>query len=219
MDYCRLAVEQQASGRGSEPTGPSGFLFVGGHISIDFINTEMIESGQEVDRVASPQALAAWVAASSLGPEFGVPTDIESTIYTQAIRLREALSASYNALIDEQPVPEPALKSLNAALSSAPGTELRRLSTQTLSHLPRVDLAKDASHLPWLLANAAAQLLCSNETKLLRRCANRDHCMLVFLDTSRSRTRRWCSMDLCGNRRKVAAHNQRTRQRRSKDVP
>jgi predicted RNA-binding Zn ribbon-like protein len=212
-------MEQQASDPGTGAADSSGFLFVGGDISIDFVNTEMIESGREVDRISNPQELAAWVAASSLGREFGIPPDIESTVYTRAIRLRGALRASYNALIDEQPVPEPALESLNAVLGSAPGTALHRLSTQTLRHTPHVNLATDASHLPWLLASAGAQLLCSDETKLLRRCANRDHCMLIFLDTSRSHTRRWCSMDLCGNRRKVAAHTQRTRQRRTKNVP
>ncbi len=209
-------MEQQASDPGSDAHAPPRFLFVGGDVSIDFVNTQMIESGREVDRISTPQELAAWVAASNLGTEFGVPTDIASTIYTQAIDLRAALRACYNALIDEQPVPSPALKSLNAVLASAPGTEVRRLSTQALHHAPRVDLAKDASHLPWLLANAGAQLLCSDRTTSLRRCANREHCMLIFLDTSRSHTRRWCSMDLCGNRRKVAAHNARARRRQTR---
>lgn len=208
-------MEQQASDLGSDTGALPRFLFVGGDVSIDFVNTEMIESGREVDRISNPQELAAWVRASSLGSEFGVPTAIASTIHTRAIDLRGALRACYNALIDEQPVPEPALKSLNAVLAAAPGSELRRLPTQTLHHAPRVDLTKDASDLPWLLANAGAQLLCSDRTTLLRRCANREHCMLIFLDTSRSHTRRWCSMDLCGNRRKVAAHNARARRRQT----
>jgi predicted RNA-binding Zn ribbon-like protein len=50
---------------------------------------------------------------------------------------------------------------------------------------------------------------------LLRRCANHDTCVLMFLDTSRSHTRRWCSMELCGNRSKVAAHDARSRGRKS----
>jgi predicted RNA-binding Zn ribbon-like protein len=36
--------------------------------------------------------------------------------------------------------------------------------------------------------------------------------VLLFLDTSRSHTRRWCSMEQCGNRSKVAAFNARSRQ-------
>ncbi|MEU8197239.1 CGNR zinc finger domain-containing protein [Microbispora amethystogenes] len=45
----------------------------------------------------------------------------------------------------------------------------------------------------------------------VRECAA-DGCPLVFVDTSRPGSRRWCSMERCGNRHKVRAH-------RSRDVP
>lgn len=207
----------QASESGDGASGPSGFLFVGGDTSIDFANTEMIEGGRKVDRVSTPAELAAWVAASTLGRVYGTPTVIEPRIHAQAIDVRGALQAGFNALIDREPVPESTVQTLNAVLGRAPGAQLRVDTTGALRLVPQVDLMKDADPLPWLLANAGAELLCSERITLLRRCANRDHCMLVFLDTSRSHTRRWCSMDLCGNRRKVAAHQSRARQRRGGD--
>jgi predicted RNA-binding Zn ribbon-like protein len=36
-------------------------------------------------------------------------------------------------------------------------------------------------------------------------------CTLLFLDRTRARARRWCSMAVCGNRAKQAAHRTRTR--------
>ncbi|MDD7942516.1 CGNR zinc finger domain-containing protein [Actinomycetospora lutea] len=78
-----------------------------------------------------------------------------------------------------------------------------------------MDLSADAGALPWLLADAGARLLTGTMTDRLRRCANHDACVLVFLDTSRNRARRWCSMEMCGNRSKVAAHESRARQRRA----
>ncbi|MDN4616258.1 CGNR zinc finger domain-containing protein [Leifsonia sp. F6_8S_P_1B] len=42
----------------------------------------------------------------------------------------------------------------------------------------------------------------------IRECAA-DDCELVYLDTSRSSNRRWCSMQRCGNRAKVRAHRAR----------
>jgi predicted RNA-binding Zn ribbon-like protein len=42
----------------------------------------------------------------------------------------------------------------------------------------------------------------------LRRCAN-PLCGLVYRDESRARSRRWCSMQRCGNRAKVRAHRAR----------
>ena len=42
----------------------------------------------------------------------------------------------------------------------------------------------------------------------LRVCANPD-CRWVFSDSSRSGRRKWCDMNTCGNRAKVARHRQR----------
>jgi predicted RNA-binding Zn ribbon-like protein len=54
----------------------------------------------------------------------------------------------------------------------------------------------------WLLSQAAAQLLLSAELSQVRACAA-DNCRWLFLDTSRSHTRRWCQMQVCGNRTKA----------------
>jgi predicted RNA-binding Zn ribbon-like protein len=43
----------------------------------------------------------------------------------------------------------------------------------------------------------------------LRECSAAD-CGFVYLDTSRSGNRRWCSMQRCGNRAKVRAHRERS---------
>jgi len=42
----------------------------------------------------------------------------------------------------------------------------------------------------------------------LRRCA-REGCVLLFFDTSKNGTRRWCDMAVCGNRVKAASHYRR----------
>ncbi len=48
----------------------------------------------------------------------------------------------------------------------------------------------------------------------LKRCEGA-RCALLFLDTSRPGHRRWCSMDRCGNRAKVAAHRRRRKESES----
>lgn len=57
-------------------------------------------------------------------------------------------------------------------------------------------------------AREAVALLTSPRLDRVRECAAGD-CRLVFLDTSRPGTRRWCSMRRCGNRRKVAEYRAR----------
>lgn len=58
------------------------------------------------------------------------------------------------------------------------------------------------------LAYSAAVLFASVDRSRVRKCG---HCVLHFYDTSKKGTRRWCSMQLCGNRLKVAAYAARQR--------
>ena len=46
---------------------------------------------------------------------------------------------------------------------------------------------------------------------LVRKCEG-EGCTLWFLDLSKAHARRWCSMAVCGNRAKAAAHRARARQ-------
>lgn len=58
------------------------------------------------------------------------------------------------------------------------------------------------------VARAIAELVARRRGDGIKRCAN-PRCSVYFLDRSRSRRRRWCSMAVCGNRMKVAAHARR----------
>ncbi|HMH76372.1 MAG TPA: CGNR zinc finger domain-containing protein, partial [Candidatus Udaeobacter sp.] len=63
------------------------------------------------------------------------------------------------------------------------------------------------------IARAIADLVVSSQSVEIRKCAN-PRCVLYFRDRSRTRRRRWCSMAVCGNRMKVAAHVRRHGRRR-----
>lgn len=196
-------------------TAKAPFLFLGGDLALDFVNTLVVDGAREpVDLASTPAELTAWVAASGLGAEYGVPAAIAPTVHATALALRRALKAGFDALAAGVPIPDEALASLNAVLRVGPGMELHRMGDEDLRLRPAVDLAADPTPLPWLLADAGARLLVGDRARLLRRCANHDACVLLFLDTSRSHTRRWCSMELCGNRSKVAAHGARSRGRK-----
>jgi predicted RNA-binding Zn ribbon-like protein len=56
------------------------------------------------------------------------------------------------------------------------------------------------------IAESAAMLLTSADLARVRECANEEEgCGSLFLDCSKSQTRRWCSMKSCGNRAKSRA--------------
>ena len=59
------------------------------------------------------------------------------------------------------------------------------------------------------LAQAMAHLVCYEDFSLVKGCEGKA-CVLLFLDRTHARTRRWCSMSICGNRAKQAAHRKRS---------
>ena len=65
----------------------------------------------------------------------------------------------------------------------------------------------------WPVAISAATLLTSPEVTRVRECAGRaDGCGWLFLDNSRGSGRRWCTMEVCGNRAKARRHYRKARQ-------
>jgi predicted RNA-binding Zn ribbon-like protein len=62
----------------------------------------------------------------------------------------------------------------------------------------------------WPVARSAANLLTSDELGRVKECANQEEgCGSLFLDGSINKSRRWCDMDVCGNRMKVKAYYER----------
>jgi predicted RNA-binding Zn ribbon-like protein len=59
----------------------------------------------------------------------------------------------------------------------------------------------------WTAARSAAELLTSGELKKVKSCPG-EGCAFLFMDLSRNGKRRWCEMDLCGNRNKVKRFRQ-----------
>jgi predicted RNA-binding Zn ribbon-like protein len=57
---------------------------------------------------------------------------------------------------------------------------------------------------------ALAQLVCTEDFSHVKACEG-PACTLMFADHTRGHARRWCSMAICGNRAKQAAHRSRLR--------
>jgi predicted RNA-binding Zn ribbon-like protein len=63
----------------------------------------------------------------------------------------------------------------------------------------------------WGISRSAADLLTSDEDlRRVRECGGGE-CRWLFMDTSKNRSRQWCSMRSCGNREKARRHYARSR--------
>jgi predicted RNA-binding Zn ribbon-like protein len=58
------------------------------------------------------------------------------------------------------------------------------------------------------ILRSTAELLTSPALARVRECDS-DTCWWLFLDGSKSGTRRWCDMKVCGNREKARRHHKR----------
>lgn len=70
----------------------------------------------------------------------------------------------------------------------------------------------DLGRVLWPVVDSAVRLLESEQRERVGQCQDDRGCGYLFLDTSRNRSRRWCSMDSCGNRAKAHRHYSRKKQ-------
>ena len=63
------------------------------------------------------------------------------------------------------------------------------------------------------IARSLADLVCTEDFTYVKACEG-PPCTLLFVDRTRGNVRRWCSMSICGNRAKQAAHRHRIKTQR-----
>lgn len=185
------------------------FLWVGNHLTLDFVNTLVAGPDGPLELLGSDVDLWRWARASELAQRIRPAQRSAVRLEPEVPRLRAALRALFTARIDGESPPRGALERLNAVLA------LARPPARLVFGAGRYQRAREPiatnEDLLWQLAEAAAQLLEDGPAERLGRCAG-EGCVLLFLDVSKTGRRRWCSMAGCGNRAKVRAHYHRTRE-------
>lgn len=143
----------------------------------------------------TPQALADWTAESRLTPTPALRlTDAD---VTAARELRDALWRLAEARVDGEPAAPRDLATVNETAATPP-------LAPVLTAAATRDWAAGATgaHLLSTVARDAVEGLTGPYRDRLRRCAG-ERCYLLYVDTSRPGSRRWCAMGNCGNRHKV----------------
>lgn len=161
-----------------------------------FVNT--VDHDEGTEELDSPAALQHWLRSVRLIPT-GVPASGRDLAL--ALRLRGALRDELAANHDGSHTPA-ALAALDAVYRDLPLT--------AVSSSP--GLAPAAGGVKGALAHIVAQATIARikgTWPRLKICPA-DDCLWAFYDTSRNRSKRWCSMEVCGNRNKVRAFRDRS---------
>ena len=149
----------------------------------ELLNTLDIDHG--TDALADPASAAGWLA------EQGHPGAVDESDLTLARAVRAALRGQ----LGDPPAPMP----------EVPVQVIRAEDG------PRLACAGTAMHV--VIGEALAEALAlqaTGEWSRVKTCAL-DSCRWVFIDESRNRSGRWCSMQSCGNKAKTAAYRARHR--------
>lgn len=198
-------TEASIAGQWLTENDGSTWWFDAGSIALDFAHTggfhgsQPAQSGVSTELLQSPSDLARWLGERLPRTD---PSASEREL-SDALGLRAAIASLALSIVRGQ---RPAASDIDivnlfAAMPDIPpalvgGTRQagagQARTSQALSRIAREAVT--------MFGDAAANI---------RECSATD-CGLVYLDTSRSGNRRWCSMQRCGNRAKVRAHRARS---------
>ena len=132
----------------------------------------------------------------------------------EVIRLRETLYRIFGAVVANHTISAEDLEWVNRLLCREPYYWNIRLDTNGRPMKETVTATRGLWQPLLRISQSAVDLLTSDRLHLLRECAN-PRCSVFFIDQSRNRTRRWCSMARCGNLIKVTRFYARRRAARS----
>jgi predicted RNA-binding Zn ribbon-like protein len=162
--------------------------------ALDFLNTRV--GGREL--LSRPSDLAAWFRDAGLARR---PPRVASADLAAAVHLRGMLR---EALLDRDAV---AVAHLADAWLSG---ERLGVCIDPATLQPRLLPAEPTSGCLLVPVVLDAVELARERIDRVRECAAED-CALVYLDESKNRSRRWCSMEVCGARAKAVAYYRRRR--------
>ncbi|WP_394553023.1 CGNR zinc finger domain-containing protein [Agromyces sp. MMS24-JH15] len=174
--------------------------FDSGSFALDFAYTGPMGQGSPgVEQLHSPDDLTSWIAS-----RFPMPVGAARTRdLFDAVGLRDAIARLAHAASAGEPLRSDDVDTVNlfAATPDIPpvlGGGARRAGRSVQS----------VGQALATIAREAVDLFSPENLERVRCCSAED-CGIVYLDTSRAATRRWCSMQRCGNRAKVRAHRAR----------
>jgi predicted RNA-binding Zn ribbon-like protein len=205
-----------------DPSGLAPLELLGGQVCLDFVNTVDPRVGaSRRDYLASYADLVWWSGFAHLlsaGQQAALLRAADrhpreaAAVFARAIALRETLYRVFSA---------------SAARLAAASADLDAIQTAHMETLAQAQLVSESGgflwrwpaesdaldQMLWPIIRSAIELLMAPELRRVKVCPGLDDCGWLFLDTSKSGQRRWCSMDTCGSRSKMRRYYARTHPR------
>ena len=183
---------------------------VGGDPALDLANT--LEGPDAPETLVDYAELARWAAltgaiteddAERLTSIVSGDPDTADGVLAEVRRLRTVVDRIFRAVAAGTPAPTDALDELAAFAAEAAARARLVPHEATFAVAWEGD---DLRRVLWPIASAAVDLLRTGPLDRIKTCAN---CPWLFIDHSRNRSRRWCTMDECGVHLKMRRYRAR----------
>lgn len=184
------------------------FLWVGNTPSLDFVNTEVVRNGRIIDLLNSPEEFPAWLRCAGFDMEAGSGASRRLKAgFRLAKQFRKILREGLHQVVGSRSLPLDVISATNEYIKC--GGERRKLAKRA----QRVELCRywhieSAADYVAPIATSFARFIADADLSRVRKCKN-PACILFFYDFSNSGTRAWCSLDICGNKMRMAAFRRR----------
>ena len=192
-----------------------GFLFVANRPILDLLNTKPVLADGPTELLPDLRALEKWLIASETVTSAKAKATLRgwrnsseaATFLKQLIAFREKLREAVLRIESGSAPTDAFLTEVNSLLLQHPLPALLHKRGGQVVRETSLELAKPTDL--WSpIVDATADLLAETEVSRIRKC---ESCVVHFFDTSKKGSRRWCSMNICGNKLKVAAYQRRKR--------
>jgi len=196
-----------------------GFLFVANKPILDLLNTKPVLADGPTELLPDVCALERWLIASGMvtSPKTKAivrgwrHSDEAIAFLGQLIAFRERLRETVLRIESGSSPIDAFLAEVNPLLLQYPLRSSLHKRDGMVIRETLFDLRKPTDL--WApIIDATADLLAETESSRIRKC---ESCVVHFFDTSKKGSRRWCSMNICGNKLKVAAYQRRKRASRA----
>jgi predicted RNA-binding Zn ribbon-like protein len=180
-------------------------MFLGDHPVMDLLNTVARPADEVIDLWQSDADVLRWLTHTGLLQTDDIPSLRPGSLLESARQLRETVRT---IIVQRKKRRQPDLTPLNSLLAKANSFTRLTKSPAGPLELERRYNARSPEQLLAPLAEFAASFIATADFNLVRPCEG-EGCILWFYDRTKSHRRRWCSMEVCGNRHKVAAYRSR----------
>ncbi|CAG4897111.1 CGNR zinc finger domain-containing protein [Paraburkholderia saeva] len=199
-------------------------MFLADAPGLDFLNSVATPVDVEVDWISDGEGLLAWLEQAGLVPRAtlatmrsqATPSELDAVAararelrewFREFVQTRKGRPLTASDLRDLEP--------LNQLFErDEQYGEIVANVTQggSIFELRANRRWKSPESLLMPIVEVLARLVCDEDFAQVKACEG-PRCTLLFADHTRGHARRWCSMAICGNRAKVAAHRKRLKER------